>query len=147
MKKTIKFILLVICFIFSSANISAHDFKYWEEYKYWEELMNAISYVESNHNPKARNGIYVGCLQIGPGMVNEVNNILKKENNPKRYTLNDRYDPQKSREMFVIFQIKYNPNGNIERAIRMWNGGPRYSVSKTNRYYNAVIYAYNNPKS
>lgn len=98
MKKTIKFILLVICFIFNSANISAQN-----TFTFWEDLMNAISYVESKHNPKARNGIYVGCLQIGPGMVNEVNNILKKENNPKYYTLNDRYDPQKSREMFVIF--------------------------------------------
>jgi hypothetical protein len=98
MKKTIKFILLVICFIFSSANMSAQN-----SFNFWEEIMNAISYVESKHNPKARNGIYVGYLQIGPGMVTEVNNILKKQNSDKRYTLNDRYDPQKSREMFVIF--------------------------------------------
>ena len=131
MKKKLKFILLVICFIFSSANISAQD-----SFKYWNDIMNAISYVESKHNPKARNGIYIGCLQIGPGMVNEVNNILKKQNNQKRYTLNDRYDPQKSREMFVIFQEEYNPQRNIERAIRMWNGGPRFSTSRTNRYYN-----------
>ena len=142
MKKTIKFILLVICFIFSSANMSAQN-----SFNFWEEIMNAISYVESKHNPKARNGIYVGCLQIGPGMVTEVNNILKKQNSDKRYTLNDRYDPQKSREMFVIFQSKYNPDGNIERAIRMWNGGPKYSIAKTNRYYSAVMTAYNNQKS
>ena len=142
MIKKLKFILLVICFIFSSANISAQN-----SFTFWEELMNAISYVESRHNPKARNGIYVGCLQIGPGMVSEVNNILKKENNPTRYTLNDRYDPQKSREMFVIFQNKYNPEGNFERAIRMWNGGPRFSVGKTNRYYNAVLSAYIKQKS
>lgn len=142
MKKTIKFILLVICFIFSSANMSAQN-----SFNFWEEIMNAISYVESKHNPKARNGIYVGCLQIGPGMVTEVNNILKKQNSDKRYTLNDRYDPQKSREMFVIFQNKYNPDRNIERAIRMWNGGPKYSRAKTNRYYSAVMIAYNNQKS
>ena len=139
--KKLKFILLVICFIFNSANISAKDSP-----TYWSRVMNAISYVESKHNPNARNGIYVGILQISPGMVKEVNNILKSRNETKRFTLNDRLNPEKSREMFIIFQSKYNPTGNIEKAIRMWNGGPRYTVAKTNRYYREVMKAYNEGK-
>lgn len=137
MIKKLKFILLVICFIFSSANISAKD-----SFQYWSRIMDAISYVESKHNPKARNGSYVGILQIGPGMVKECNNILKQNNESKRFTLNDRLNPKKSKEMFVLFQSKYNPSRNIEKGIRMWNGGPGYSVGKTNRYYKAVMKAY-----
>lgn len=57
--------------------------------------------------------------------------------------MNDRLNPTKSKEMFVLFQSKYNPTKDIEKAIRMWNGGPRYSVGKTNRYYNAVMKVYN----
>ena len=135
--KTIKFILLVICFLFNSANISAKD-----SFKYWSKIMDAISYVESKHNPKARNGIYVGILQISPGMVKECNKILKQNNESKQYSLNDRYNPQKSKEMFVIFQKKYNPSRNIEKGVRMWNGGPGYSVAKTTKYYNKVMKVY-----
>ena len=141
--KKIKFILLIICLCSSLkgiANNVPHD------YEYWKQLIHAISYVESRHNPKARNGAYVGCLQIGPGMVRECNNILKRQNSSVTYSLNDRYDTQKSHEMFVIFQNSYNPSGDIEKAIRMWNGGPGYTVRSTNHYYNAVMDAYNNQK-
>jgi hypothetical protein len=97
--KKLKFILLVICLIFA-VNTKTYGNS---AFKYWERVMDAISYVESKHNPNAKNGIYVGCLQIGPGMVHECNNILKKENSEIRYTLNDRLNPIKSREMFIIF--------------------------------------------
>lgn len=127
-----KIILLLFCLLF---NLSVHSTG-------WEALLEAISFVESRHNPKAKNGIYVGCLQIGPLMVKECNAILKKQNNPKRFTLNDRYNKEKSYEMFRLFQSKYNPSGNVEKAIRMWNGGPRYSVSKTNGYFRKVMRVY-----
>ena len=104
----------------------------------WDKVIDAIAHVESRHNPKARNGKYVGILQIGPGMVTECNNILKKMDDPKRYIMGDRYDPAKSREMFILFQSKYNPTNNIEKAIRMWNGGPRYTNRGTDSYYKKV---------
>ena len=128
-----KIILLLFC-------MSIHMYSFAAD---WSKVIKAISYVESKHNPKAKNGIYVGCLQIGPVMVKECNDILRKQNNPKRFTLNDRYNKDKSYEMFILFQSKYNPSGNIEKAIRMWNGGPKYSVGKTNGYYKKVMKALN----
>ena len=56
----------------------------------------------------------------------------------KRYTMADRFSPEKSREMFVLFQSKYNKTNNAERAIRMWHGGINFSKSKTQQYYNKV---------
>ena len=80
----------------------------------------------------------VGLLQITPILVRDCNKILAKQNSTKRYTLADRYNPEKSKEMFVIIQEYYNPSHNVEKAIRLWNGGPNYSVRGTQRYYNKV---------
>ncbi len=41
--------------------------------------------------------------------------------------------------MFILFQSVYNPYNNVEKAIRMWNGGLRYSVRATQRYYEKVM--------
>ena len=40
--------------------------------------------------------------------------------------------------MFILYQSFYNPKGNTERAIRLWNGGPNYSNKSTQNYYNKV---------
>ena len=45
--------------------------------------------------------------------------------------------------MFNIYQNKYNPSGDIETAIRIWNGGINYSIKKTNRYYTKIMKHYN----
>ena len=95
--------------------------------------------VESRGNVNARNGIYCGPLQISPVLVSEVNNILKRRNCAKRYTLGDRFNKQKSKEMFVIIQSYYNPKNNVERAIRMWQGGINYKVGRTQRYFEKVM--------
>lgn len=105
----------------------------------WERVMNAIIRVESGGNANARNGQYCGAMQIGPGMVRECNNILKKRGINKQFSLNDRFSIAKSKEMFVIFQSYYNPAGNVEKAIRSWNGGLHYNVKSTQRYYNKVM--------
>ena len=106
----------------------------------WEDVMTAISYVESRHNPKAvsKCGRWVGCLQISKGMVTACNNIVGY----KKYTFNDRYSKEKSFEMFCVFQKKYNPTGDIEKGIRMWNGGVRYKVSSTDKYFKKVYKKY-----
>ena len=105
----------------------------------WNPVMDAIIQVESKGNPNARCGIWCGVLQISPALVTECNNILKRSNSKKRYTLADRFNVGKSKEMFVLIQSYYNPQNNIEKAIRMWNGGIGYSVKRTQRYYEKVM--------
>lgn len=108
----------------------------------WEPVMAALIKVESNGNPYAVNGIWVGALQIAPVLVKECNRILQKRGSSKRYTLKDRYSIEKSKEMFVLIQSRYNPNNDISFAIRFWNGGPNYSIKRTQRYYNKVMRHY-----
>ena len=105
----------------------------------WNPVMDAIIEVESKGNPNARCGIWCGVLQISPALVTECNNILKRSNSKKRYTLADRFNVAKSKEMFVLIQSYYSPQNNIEKAIRMWNGGIGYSVKRTQRYYEKVM--------
>jgi hypothetical protein len=78
-------------------------------------------------------------MQITPIVVRECNYILKSRGSQLRYTLTDRYDLVKSKEMFLLIQSKYNTANSIEKAIRMWNGGPKYSIRATNRYYQKVL--------
>ena len=102
----------------------------------WTRVINAIMQVESGGNAKAHNpnGDCAGILQITPILVKECNQILKQKGSSKRYTMNDRYNAEKSKEMFVLFQERHNPSHDVEKAIRMWNGGPKYSVRATNQY-------------
>lgn len=104
----------------------------------WTPVMDAIIQVESKGNPSAVCGPYVGVLQISPILVKECNNILKGRGSKKRFTLSDRYNEKKSREMFVVIQSFHNPKNNVEKAIRLWNGGIGYSVAKTQKYLNKV---------
>ena len=107
----------------------------------WNPVINAIIQVESKGNPKAYNpkGDCCGILQITPGLVKQCNIWLKAEKSKKRYTLSDRYNVEKSKEMFIMVQNHYNKSNNIERAIRVWNGGPGFKVSSTNGYYRKVM--------
>jgi len=104
----------------------------------WNPVMDAIIQVESEGNPKAVSGNSVGAMQITPILVKDCNEILKKQKSKKQYTMADRYSVTKSKEMFLIIQKYYNPENNIEKAIRLWNGGIKYSVRATNRYYRKV---------
>jgi hypothetical protein len=101
--------------------------------------MDAIIQVESEGNPNAVSGNSVGVMQITPILVRDCNDILKKKKSNKRFTLNDRYSVEKSKEMFLLIQSHYNPANNVEKAIRLWNGGINYSVRATNRYYKKVM--------
>jgi len=108
----------------------------------WERVMNAIIKVESRGNPKAQSKDCVGILQIRPILVHDVNEYLKIKKSNKHFTLNDRFSVSKSKEMFVLYQERYNPTNNVEKAIRLWNGGCRYSLSKTEKYYRKVMKHY-----
>lgn len=105
----------------------------------WSPVVDAIIHVESRGNASARNGQYVGVLQISPVLVKAVNQVLKAKGSSKRYSLKDRYSERKSREMFEIFMSYYNPSNSVEKAIRMWKGGTGYSVRATQRYYRTVM--------
>ena len=105
----------------------------------WNPVMDAIIQVESDGNPNAVSGNSVGVMQITPILVQDCNDILQKRKSKKRYKLDDRYSVAKSKEMFLLIQSHYNPMNSVEKAIRSWNGGVRYSVRATNRYYRKVM--------
>ena len=105
----------------------------------WNPVMDAIIQVESEGNPNVVSGNSVGVMQITPILVRDCNIILKKKKSNKRFTMADRYSVAKSKEMFLLIQSHYNPSNNIEKGIRLWNGGNNYSVRATNSYYKKVM--------
>ena len=114
--------------------------------KSWERVMNAIIQVESEGNAKAHNpvGDCAGILQITPILVKECNQILAKQKSKRRYTLGDRYNAQKSKEMFIMLQEHFNPELNVEKAIKQWNCGfyTKDWKSKSIGYYKKVMKYY-----
>lgn len=109
----------------------------------WTKLINAVAQVESGGNPKVVNAAgCAGLLQITKICVRQCNIWLKQEGSTKRYTYNDRFDPEKSKEMFRLVQKYQNPHNDIEKAIRLWNGGPNYSKRGTEGYYRKVMRIY-----
>lgn len=112
----------------------------------WTNVMNAIIQVESKGNPNAhnKNGDCAGILQITKILVREVNQILEQRNSTKRYTYQDRYDAEKSKEMFILLQEHFNKEHNVEKAIKCWNSGFYGNwKNKSGGYYKKVMKYYN----
>lgn len=107
----------------------------------WNPVIDAIIEVESEGDAKAvdKGGKSCGILQITPILVKECNRILELRKSSKRYVMNDRFSVQKSKEMFLLYQSYYNPENNVELAIRTWNGGRRYTKKGTQRYFEKVM--------
>ena len=133
--------IILICIMLSSVIVinakkdSSYD---------WTRVINAIAEVESEGNTKVKNSAgCVGLLQITKICVRQCNIWLKQEKSKKRYTYNDRLDPEKSKEMFILTQKHLNPKNDIEHAIRLWNGGRNYKKRKTDGYYKKVMKIYN----
>ena len=124
--------VLMVCSVKSSAKTNESSFD-------WTPVINAIIQVESGGNPRAVSGPSCGAMQITPICVKECNRILEMRKSKKRYTLNDRFDVQKSKEMFLLLQSFFNRNNDVEHAIRSWNGGQHYSRRATQRYYEKVM--------
>ena len=99
-------------------------------------LIDAIIYVESRGDVNAYNAKEnaVGCLQIRPIMLREVNRLLGYN----KYKLTDRWNKVKSIEMFnVIKQNTTNPTN--EKLARNWNGGWNgYKKQSTLKYWHKV---------
>ena len=143
MIKLFKVVLLVVCLLGANPVMGAETAVETEtastENFDWEPVMQAIIQVESEGNAKAVKGNSCGAMQITPILVAECNQILKKRNSKKRFTLRDRFSLAKSKEMFELIQSYFNPLNDIERAIRSWNGGNKYSVKRTQRYFEKVM--------
>lgn len=90
----------------------------------YQKLQLAIIYTESEGNPLAiGKNQDLGCMQITPIYVEEVNRILKDT----IYHHTDAFCPKKSLEMFSVVQDYHNPNHDIDAGIRLHNRAPWYS--------------------
>ncbi len=104
-------------------------------------ITDALIQVESSGRDSAYNASEdaVGCLQIRPIMVREVNRILRKQGKERRFELEDRWDRQLSLEMFRIWREYHHPNSTDEIISRNWNGGPKgYKKESTLKYWRKV---------
>jgi len=104
-------------------------------------VVNGMIQVESNGNDSAHNlsEDAVGCLQIRPIMVREVNRILKIQGEDYRFKMKDRWDRKKSLEMFWVWKDYHHPNSTNEVIARNWNGGPNgYKKKSTEKYWEKV---------
>ena len=140
MKKLLVFALMVLSLnaVAQTAEAPKIDLQ-----KKWGAVINAIAMVESQGQPNvvSKNGLYVGYLQISEILVRECNRIVGY----KKYTYADRYDKQKSIDMFIDYQEFYNPDGNMECAIRLWNSGDLKCMTRkarTEGYYQRVMKKY-----
>ena len=111
--------------------------------KKWGNVVDAIEQVESEGKEDAvsRNGRYVGCLQISEILVRQCNLIVGYD----KFTYEDRFDREKSHEMFIVYQEYYNKDGNMELAIRLWNSGDLQCMKRkyrTEGYYRRVMNQY-----
>lgn len=132
---------LVILFI-----LSFFCFNSYGNETFWKPYIESIIQVESNGNPNAvsKCGKCVGAMQIKTIVVDDCNEYLKMIGSKKRFTYQDRYNINKSKEMFLLIQKRYNKSNDIEKGIRIWNGGCGYYknqklVKQSKIYYNKVI--------
>jgi hypothetical protein len=84
-------------------------------------LWEAVCRVESNGNPLAvgDGGRAAGIAQIWAITVRDVNRFAGT-----RYTLNDRFNVEKSRAIFQLYVNHYGKGKSDEVKARIWNGGP-----------------------
>ncbi len=101
-----------------------------------EDLIHAIMMVESRGNPQAYNKSgATGCMQIMPVMLAEVNRINRILKNDKYFYPNDRWDCDKSVEMFLIWKNFHHKDSDFETISRHWWGGPKYGEMDCSLFY------------
>ena len=110
-----------------------------------DTLLMAVMAVESNFDTMAYNSKEnaVGCLQIRPIMVREVNRLLGKDS----FKLKDRWSKAKSIQMFNILR-SHLKGASDEEIARTWNGGYNgKNIPETLQYWIKVKqYTLNNIK-
>lgn len=103
-----------------------------------DTLFDAIAFVESGNDPNAVGDgglLAVGMYQIHPVFVEDVNRILKKE----AYTLADRWNPIRCREMLGIWFRHYLKYWSLEKCIRFYNAGNKWESPAAGRYYKKIM--------
>lgn len=100
-------------------------------------LFVALAIVESDLNPRAvgDGGKAVGIVQIWPCVVEDVNEHLRRKGIDVRYTVEDRYDIQKSYQMFVWYMDRWADGKSLEEKARIWNGGPKGHLKAATKPY------------
>ena len=85
-------------------------------------LWEAVCDVESGGNALVigDKGRAAGIAQIWGRTVNDINRF-----SGTKYTLNDRFDPAKSKKMFNLYVEHYGKGRSVEFKARIWNGGPQ----------------------
>ena len=142
MRKFAKNVCLTCMMMLVFAEASAGETKETKRSAFdWNPVIDAIIKVESKGNAQAvdKSGKSCGILQITPILIKECNRIQKLRKSSRRYTLADRFNVEKSKEMFLLYQSFYNPHNNVEQAIRSWNGGMNYTKRGTQRYFEKVM--------
>lgn len=111
-------------------------------------LLEAISWVESKHNPEAvgDNGRAIGAYQIHKEYVDDVNRIYGTG-----FTYEDRKDPEKSKRMVRLYLRYYGARYEqitgkkvtVDILARIHNGGPNgWKKRATIDYADNVVGAY-----
>ena len=97
-----------------------------------DRLIKIIEHIESRHSEKARNGKYVGTLQISPIMIREANRV----NGYKKYSLSDRNDSLMSANIFKDIMQHHNKEKSIRKAVTIWHGkdNPNYRKKVINMF-------------
>ena len=101
-----------------------------------DKLIAAIIQVESGGDTLAYNSKEdaVGCLQIRPIMVREVNRLVGKDS----FKLKDRWSKAKSIQMFNILR-SHLKGATDEQIARTWNGGYNgHKKQSTIKYWKKV---------
>ena len=99
-------------------------------------LWEAVCRVESGGNALAigDKGRAAGIAQIWARTVADINRFAGT-----KYTLNDRFDPVKSKEMFNLYVEHYAKGRSVEYKARIWNGGPQGAQKvATLSYWNKI---------
>ena len=99
-------------------------------------LWEAVCQVESGGNALAigDGGRAAGVAQIWAITVQDINRFAGT-----RYTLNDRFNVEKSRQMFNLYVNHYGKGRSAEYKARIWNGGPTGNKKRATIAYWAKI--------
>jgi len=105
-----------------------------------DTLLQAIIQVETRgKNISGDNGKASGILQIWEIQVDEVNRVSKLMGKKERFTYKDRWNEDKSKQMFFIYVEYWSEDLDFEKIARQWNGGPTgHEKKSTIKYWNKV---------
>lgn len=106
----------------------------------WDLFVEAVIWRESRGNTNAigDGGKAVGVLQIHPIMVREANRIIALNGGDREaYAYDDRYDREKSIEIFKIVQDYHNKEHDLVKALDIWN------KNHPDSYRNEIMNKYN----